>query len=215
MNQHKKNIKIITILFIIVLALFGSIPTATADTIGNNSVEFNQTAEALLQEKLSNIVSIKKLNVAFNNFKINASQATIAEYQGNAEAYANSIVEAFEKDAPFGTSSSSNILTRGTANYTSSVFSGVPAGGVCWVKQDFRATVVNYTVISKYFLGNSYQTGICLFQWTPNYSWFKGNLNVHSKGTFHAIVKGSPISFSATFKAFFHTNKSSLYQEFQ
>lgn len=124
-------------------------------------------------------------------------------------------VEAFEKDAPFGTSSSSNILTRGTANYTSSVFSGVPAGGVCWVKQDFRATVVNYTVISKYFLGNSYQTGICLFQWTPNYSWFKGNLNVHSKGTFHAIVKGSPISFSATFKAFFHTNKSSLYQEFQ
>lgn len=108
-----------------------------------------------------------------------------------------------------------NASTRGTATYTSSVFSGVPAGGACWVKQDFRATVTNYKVTSKSLLGSSYQTGVCVFQWSPNYSWFEGNLNVLSKGTFHAVVKGGPVSFAATFKAFFHTNKASLYQEFQ
>lgn len=122
---------------------------------------------------------------------------------------------AYEEDTASNTRETKNASTRGTATYTSSVFSGVPAGGACWVKQDFRATVTNYKVTSKSLLGSSYQTGVCVFQWSPNYSWFEGNLNVLSKGTFHAVVKGGPVSFAATFKAFFHTNKASLYQEFQ
>lgn len=201
------------------LTFFCTAPTfANAATIDRDS--FNSATETSLKEQLSEVAKEKNLNVIIDNISVDAPQSTIDEYHGDAHSYAADIVKAYESDT--GTPATeipviknSGMSTLGTAKYTSSVFSGVPAGGVCWVKQDFRATVTNYRVTSKSLLGKSYQTGFCAFQWSPNYSWFEGNLNVLSKGTFHAIIKGGPISFSATFKALFHANKSSLHQEFQ
>lgn len=73
----------------------------------------------------------------------------------------------------------------------------------------------NYRVTSKSLKGNSYQEGVCVFAWDPNYSYFGGSLNVYSKGTFSAIVKGTGVKFAATFKAIYKVNKSSLTQNFQ
>ena len=212
MNLHKK-IAFTTVL--VAILAFSGTPSAMASTSGHDRSAFNSSAEVALQEKLSNIASTNNLDVEFGEFKIDAPQSTIDEYHGDANLYAESIAKAYEEDTASNTRETKNASTRGTATYTSSVFSGVPAGGACWVKQDFRATVTNYKVTSKSLLGSSYQTGVCVFQWSPNYSWFEGNLNVLSKGTFHAVVKGGPVSFAATFKAFFHTNITSLYQEFQ
>lgn len=212
--RYKKSIGFITAA-LAAMMVFSNASPAMADTSAGDQDTFNSAAEVSLQHKLSEIASTNNLDVEFSDFQIDAPQATISEYQGDADSYAASIVQAYEEDTASRIKQAPGISARGTANYTSSVFSGVPAGGACWVKQDFRATVTNYKVTSKSLRGSSYQTGVCLFQWSPNYSWFEGSLNVLSKGTFHAVIKGGPISFAATFKAFFHTNKSSLYQEAQ
>lgn len=119
-----------------------------ASTSGHDRSAFNSSAEVALQEKLSNIASTNNLDVEFGEFKIDAPQSTIDEYHGDANLYAESIAKAYEEDTASNTRETKNASTRGTATYTSSVFSGVPAGGACWVKQDFRATVTNYKVTS-------------------------------------------------------------------
>lgn len=194
---------------------FSCTTPAIADSGAADYEEFNTAVESSLQRRLDEIASQNNLNAEFSDIQIKATRATIDEYHGDADAYAAAIMKAYEEDTGLNTTQATIPRRRGAATYTSSVFAGVPAGGACLVKQDFRATVTNYKVTSKSMLGSSYQTGICVFKWTPNYSWFEGNLNVLSKGTFHAVIKGGPVSFSSTFEAFFHTNKSSLYQEFQ
>lgn len=169
MNLHKKIA--FTAVLVAILAFSGA-PSAMASTSGHDWNTFNSSAEVALQEKLSNIASTNNLDVEFGEFKIDAPQSTIDEYHGDANLYAESIAKAYEEDTASNTRETKNASTRGTATYTSSVFSGVPAGGACWVKQDFRATVTNYKVTSKSLLGSSYQTGVCVFQWSPNYSWF-------------------------------------------
>ncbi len=106
-----------------------------------------------------------------------------------------------------------------TQSYTSAVFAGVPAIGVCWIHQDFKATVTSGKITSKSLKGNSYQTGVCVFAWSPNYSWFdqpsNTKLDVNSKGTFSAIVKGTGVSFSATFLAYYNVSGGVLVQDVQ
>lgn len=154
-----------------------------------------------------------------DDVQIAAPARTIAEYDGNAEAYASDIFQAYQEDGVKASSNSADVtsgfLPLGAANYTSAVFAGVPAVGICWIHQDFRATVNNYKVVSKSFLGSSYQTGGCVFHWSPNYSYFSGNLNVNSKGVFSAVIKGGPVKFSATFMAIYKVNKTSLKQKTQ
>ena len=175
--------------------------------------EFTTQAEHALQSTLAQINQDEHLNATFTDVHLDVSEDTIREYNGDADAYVKDIIDLYRRDGE----NTPKVRARRAAprRYTSSVFSGVPAGGYCNVKQDFEATVVNHRVTHKRLLGSSYQTGVCLFQWSHNHSWFEGNLDVLSKGTFHAVVKGSGVSFAATFRAFFHTNKDSLWQEFQ
>ena len=153
MNLHKK-IAFTTVL--VAILAFSGTPSAMASTSGHDRSAFNSSAEVALQEKLSNIASTNNLDVEFGEFKIDAPQSTIDEYHGDANLYAESIAKAYEEDTASNTRETKNASTRGTATYTSSVFSGVPAGGACWVKQDFRATVTNYKVLINY---------ICLFDY--------------------------------------------------
>lgn len=179
--------------------------------------DFNATAEAALLEDLTAAAQESGVQVEFGDVEISAPKQLVADYAGDAEAYASDIVSTYEADTTVQNSVSPNrtITPLGTSNYTSSVFAGVPAGGVCWIKQDFRATVTNYRVTSKSLRGSSYQTGVCAFSWSANYSYFSGSLNLHSKGTFSAIIKGGPVKFSATFKAIYKVNRSSLTQNVQ
>jgi hypothetical protein len=179
---------------------------------------FNTAAESALLEQLEALAEERDLEAEFGDVSISVLEDLVKEYAGDAEAYASDILGAYEGEIPDDTayaSTDSTMTPFGTATYTSAVFAGVPAGGVCWIHQDFRATVTNYQVTWKSLLGSSYQTGVCVFQWSPNYSYFSGSLNVHSKGTFHAVVKGGPVSFSATFKAIYQVNQSSLKQNVQ
>lgn len=180
---------------------------------------FNEAAEASIQRQLESIANDRSLEVEFGDVSVSAPEDVVASYDGNAELFADEVIAEYENDVPqeepAAAGSGGQFSTMGTRNYTSSVFAGVPAGGVCHVKQDFRATVTNYKVTSKSLRGNSYQTGVCVFAWSPNYSYFSGKLNLHSKGTFSAIVKGSAVNFSATFKAIYKVNKSSLTQNKQ
>lgn len=179
--------------------------------------DFNATAEAALLEDLTAAAQESGVQVEFGDVEISAPKQLVADYAGDAEAYASDIVSTYEADTTVQNNVSPNrtITPLGTSNYTSSVFAGVPAGGVCWIKQDFRATVTNYGVTSKSLRGSSYQTGVCAFSWSANYSYFSGSLNLHSKGTFSAIIKGGPVKFSATFKAIYKVNRSSLTQNVQ
>ena len=179
--------------------------------------DFNATAEAALLEDLTAAAQESGVQVEFGDVEISAPKQLVADYAGDAEAYASDIVSTYEADTTVQNNVSPNrtITPLGTSNYTSSVFAGVPAGGVCWIKQDFRATVTNYRVTSKSLRGSSYQTGVCAFSWSANYSYFSGSLNLHSKGTFSAIIKGGPVKFSATFKAIYKVNRSSLTQNVQ
>ncbi|MFB8188666.1 hypothetical protein ACFC14_05015 [Microbacterium sp. NPDC055988] len=193
----------------IVGAMAGATPAMAVET--DDIAQFNSHAELVLKSQLDAAVSGKDLNASFGDVKIEADRDVIAHYGGDAEAYAADILTAFENDA----AAEERVSLTPRAYYTSSVFAGVPAGGACWVKQDFAATVSNYRVTSKSLRGNSYQEGVCAFQWSPNYSWFEGSFNVLSKGTFHALIKGGPVSFAATFKAIYTVNKSSLTQHAQ
>ncbi|WP_146007730.1 hypothetical protein [Brachybacterium sp. UMB0905] len=106
----------------------------------------------------------------------------------------------------------------GTATYNAKVFAGVPAGGICQIRQDFRATVTNYRVSGVKILGSSYVVGVCLFQWSPNRQWHSisgRTFNLRMKGTFSAVIKGGPITFSATFLAIYDIQRSGLKQHFQ
>lgn len=187
------------------------IPTQALADDTDSLENFNSTAEEVLQEQLTAVVDERGLLAEFGDVDIEATPELVESYGGDAAAYAHDILDAYKADSPEGI----QIEPFGTRNYTSSVFSGVPAGGYCHVKQDFRATVTNYKVTAKSLRGSSYQTGVCVFAWSPNYSYFSGSFNVHSKGTYHAIVKGAPISFSATFKAIYTVQKSSLKQHAQ
>lgn len=95
-----------------------------ASTSGHDRSAFNSSAEVALQEKLSNIASTNNLDVEFGEFKIDAPQSTIDEYHGDANLYAESIAKAYEEDTASNTRETKNASTRGTATYTSSVFSG-------------------------------------------------------------------------------------------
>lgn len=110
-----------------------------ASTSGHDRSTFNSSAEVALQEKLSNIASTNNLDVEFGEFKIDAPQSTIDEYHGDANLYAESIAKAYEEDTASNTRETKNASTRGTATYTSSVFSGVPAGGACLGKARFSS----------------------------------------------------------------------------
>lgn len=179
--------------------------------------DFNATAEAALLEDLTAAARERGVQVEFGDVEISAPKQLVTDYAGDAEAYASHIVSTYEADTTVQNNVSPNktMTPLGTSNYTLSVFAGVPAGGVCWIKQDFRATVTNYRVTSKSLLGSSYQTGVCVFSWSANYSYFSGSLNLHSKGTFSAVIKGGPVKFSATFKAIYKVNSSSLTQNVQ
>lgn len=110
------------------------------------------------------------------------------------------------------------ITPMATKTYNAKVFAGVPAGGVCQIRQDFRATVSNYKVSKVSILGSSYVVGVCLFQWSPNRQWYQvtGKLfNLFMKGVFSAVIKGGPISFSGTFKAIYDVRKNDLVQHKQ
>ncbi|WP_324011872.1 hypothetical protein [Microbacterium sp. JZ37] len=208
-----KSAKIANVMLACVVAvgvLAGAAPAQAADTEGAVS-QFNTEAEQALKTQLDAAVDTNGLEASFGDISIDAGPDVVALYDGDADAYAADIMEAFKSDAP---TQEPNRVTP-FANYTSSVFAGVPAGGACWIKQDFSATVSNYKVTSKSLRGSSYQEGVCVFQWSPNYSWFEGSFNVLSKGTFHAIIKGGPVSFAATFKAIYTVNKSSLTQHVQ
>lgn len=151
----------------------------------------------------------------------------VTEYKNDPYGFVRSIAEQIFPEVcgsclPSDEGSSTAEISSGTitpyANYNAQVFAGVPAGGVCQVRQDFSATVSNYKVTSKKILGSSYVVGFCLCVWTPNRAWFGQSgreFYVYMKGTFSALIKGSPLSFSATFKAIFDINKTSLKQHFQ
>lgn len=68
-----------------------------ASTSGNDRDTFNSSAEIALQEKLSRIVSTNNLDVEFDEFKIDAPQNTIDEYHGDANLYAESIVNSIRR----------------------------------------------------------------------------------------------------------------------
>lgn len=136
MNLHKK-IAFTTVL--VAILAFSGTPSAMASTSGHDRSAFNSSAEVALQEKLSNIASTNNLDVEFGEFKIDAPQSTIDEYHGDANLYAESIAKAYEEDTASNTRETKNASTRGTATYTSSVFSGVPAGGACWGKARFSS----------------------------------------------------------------------------
>lgn len=216
-NRTSKISRILGALSGAMLLLVTITSPAVADG-GPTSVEdFNATAEAALLKDLTAAARESGLLVEFGDVEISASKQLVTDYAGDAEAYASDIVSTYEADTtvqknvpPHGT-----ITPLGTSNYTSSVFAGVPAGGVCWIKQDFRATVTNYRVTSKTLRGSSYQTGVCVFSWSANYSYFSGSLNLYSRGTFSAVIKGGPVKFSATFMAIYKVNKSSLTQNVQ
>lgn len=188
---------------------------ALAQATPTDTAAFNDRAEEVFAESLSALIQEQGVAMEIGEVQIDAPAATVAQYRGNADDYASDLVAAYREDAPSSDGGGITVQPYGTANYTSAVFSGVPAGGACWIHQDFRATVTNYKVTSKTLKGSSYQTGVCVFQWSANYSWFEGNLNVLSKGTYHAVIKGGPISFAATFKAIYKVNKSSLKQNVQ
>lgn len=216
MKSRRKTRGMLTCI-VVMLATCMALPLpAMATDTASATAAFSMRAERMLQDTLSRISQEENLNARFSDVHLSVSEDTVREYHGDADAYVKDIISLYRRDGQDAPSApQNNMRAASTRRYTSSVFSGVPAGGVCHVKQDFEATVSNYRVTRKRLLGSSYQTGVCLFQWSPNYSWFEGNLNVNSKGTFHAIVKGSGVSFSATFMAIFHTNRDSLWQEFQ
>lgn len=199
----------------IALVTMAFLPLSAVAQETDKTVKFSHDTEIQLQQKLDSIVQERNLSVSFSNIVVEANKKTVDLYQENAEKYATDILSLYERDRGVKNPSLHHVLAAKPRKYTSSVFSGVPAVGVCNVHQDFEATVSNYKITSKKLLGSSYQDGVCVFQWTPNYSWFTGNLDVHSKGTFSAFVKGSSVSFTATFKAVFHVNKDSLWQEKQ
>lgn len=94
MNLHKK-IAFATALTAILA--FSCPPSAIASTSGNDRDTFNSSAEIALQEKLSRIVSTNNLDVEFDEFKIDAPQNTIDEYHGDANLYAESIVNSIRR----------------------------------------------------------------------------------------------------------------------
>ncbi len=197
---------------IMALGLCLGLPTASM-AHENPESGFTTQAEHALQTTLAQINQDEQLDAVFTDVHLDVSEETIRAYNGDAAAYVRDIIDLYRRDGE--DTPKARFRRAAPRRYTSSVFSGVPAGGYCNVKQDFEATVANHRVTHKRLLGSSYQTGVCLFQWSHNHSWFEGNLDVLSKGTFHAVVKGSGVSFAATFRAFFHTNKDSLWQEFQ
>lgn len=110
------------------------------------------------------------------------------------------------------------ITAFSTKTYNAKVFSGVPAGGICQIRQDFRATVTNSKVSKVSILGSSYGVGVCVFQWSANRAWHQTSgkvFNLRMKGVFSAVIKGGPVSFSATFKAIYDIRKSDLKQRKQ
>lgn len=117
-----------------------------------------------------------------------------------------------------GKSAETELSVRDVGEYTARVFAGIPLLGVCNIYQDLSATVFQYRVRSYELKGTSYVSGACLFAWDGNRSWAEkvGKIfNVYMKGTASAIIKGSWVSFSPTFKTIFEIKKNTLVQHFQ
>lgn len=91
-------------------------------------LDMTEAPSILLQKPLckkNSLTLLPRITQTSNsaNLKIDAPQSTIDEYHGDANLYAESIAKAYEEDTASNTRETKNASTRGTATYTSSVFS--------------------------------------------------------------------------------------------
>lgn len=189
-------------------------PTARAeDSLDSVSRAIATDLAAEVQEALAGNTS-----VTVSDFDINATPELAAQYLANPTGTIEELAD-YLLSSEVGNNLPAIMTPFGTKSYTSAVFAGVPAVGVCWIHQDFEATVTSGKITSKKLQGISYQTGVCVFAWSHNRSWFEQpsntKLNVYSKGTFSAIVKGTGVSFAATFLAYYNVSGSGLVQDTQ
>lgn len=89
--------------------------------------------------------------------------------------------------------------------YTAKVESMVPAIGWGYICQDFKASVSSGIINSITLQGDSYDTGVTLGSWEPNYSWVEISTNkrycrINMKGTINYLWEGLNLSMEATFQ---------------
>lgn len=92
-------------------------------------------------------------------------------------------------------------LAAGSISYTADQNVTVPAIGIAWVAQDMTVSYSGSTITGVDLKGNSYQYGLSLGAWNPNYTeidHYGSCLKTSMTGTFSAIVKGTALNFPAT-----------------
>lgn len=97
-----KSAKIANVMLACVVAvgvLAGAAPAQAADTEGAVS-QFNTEAEQALKTQLDAAVDTNGLEASFGDISIDAGPDVVALYDGDADAYAADIMEAFKSDAP-------------------------------------------------------------------------------------------------------------------
>lgn len=160
----------------------------------NNLEEFQKEINNELADKMNDFIEKNKLNVKIENPKAKITQEVLEEYNYDK----NVIKDVIRKDVTDFQNyllnvqttkeelklmeeqikDDSRIVHKGTY-YTAKVFSGVPAIGLGYINQDFKATIAGSSRLTRLdFLGNSYPSGFNIGSWTHNRSWY----NVNSYG---------------------------------
>ncbi len=92
-------------------------------------------------------------------------------------------------------------MAAGAIQYTADQNVTVPSIGIAWVAQDMTVNHNGSTITGVSLKGNSYQYGLSLGAWNPNYTeidHYGSCLKTSMTGTFSAIIKGSALNFPAT-----------------
>ncbi|MCI9072385.1 MAG: hypothetical protein HFH80_06175 [Lachnospiraceae bacterium] len=171
----------------------------------------NMQIENRIRDELSNYVSEHNIPVSFENVKCDITYG----YFNDTEELDNYVSDKIqyiigELDCIDISLENKQTHTRGISDkggyYTAKVESIVPAIGWGYVCQDFKASVSSGIISSITLQGNSYDTGVTLGSWEPNYSWVDISKNkrycqIHMKGTVNYLWEGLNLSMEATFLA--------------
>lgn len=179
----------------------------------------SQRTSAGLARALNERAQLLGLNVTYEKQTASVPADVAAEFNNDADQIRAWLVDTIMPDsvanAVHSGSGLPTITPYGTGNYTASVWSGIPAIGWGYIKQDFRAAIYSGKVASVKMLGSSWASGVTIGTWNPSYSWTKRTSNhtkleVYMKGSLYYVVKGVTIGGAQTFLDFWKASGSRL-----
>lgn len=220
----KKVLSFIVVMLFILSFSSTSVNAKSSNSLSDKEIQnLEDKVNEVLNEELGNAVyqsnSDSDVKVEIGEVKIELEQSTLELYDYDEDK----IINAFKQEADqskqelletnievakiestqLNEVEPYSIIDKGSY-YVARVWSGVPFVGWGYVNQDFTGRISDGKLRSLKTKGASYGTGITIGRWDHNRSWievhrYAVSADIFMKGTVHAVIKGSPVSYSSTF----------------